>query len=91
MSRLLGTILYRLYRFINTIRSIITLVFVYLEGVIHNDIHFTLYTSQNTAILLWVMSGIKLEVPPLCGGVYSGVVSGLDFTGISLLVCFSVF
>ena len=34
------------------------------------------------------MSGIKLDVPPLCGGVYSGVVSGLDFTGISLLVCF---
>ena len=82
MSWLLGTILYTLYRFINIILSIITLVFVYLEGVVYNYIHFTQYTSQITAILLWVVSGIKLEVPPLCGGVYSGVVSGLDFTGI---------
>jgi len=59
--------------------------------VVYNYIHFTLYTSQSTAILLWVVSGIKLEVPPLCGGVDSGVVSGLDFIGISLLVCFSFF
>jgi len=52
--------------------------FCFLEGVVYNYIHFTLYTSQSTAIFPWVVSGIKLEVPPLCGGVYRGVVSGLD-------------
>ena len=62
--------------------------FCFLERVVYNYIHFTLYTSQSAAILLWVVSGIKLEVPPLCGGVYSGVVSGLDFTEIQASVQF---
>ena len=62
----------------------------FLEGAVYNYIHFTLYTSQSTAIFLWVVSGIKLEVPPLCGGVYSGVVSGLDFT-VSYVILIPIF
>ena len=37
------------------------------------------------------MSGVELESFSLCGGVYCGVVSCSDFSGVSVLVLVSVF